>query len=51
MSKSYPSAMIDQNTLFPIAGFKHTVFLKPLLDTKKISNISVGAFTYYSDLE
>ena len=43
--------MIDPDTTFPMAGFEHTAFLRPLLATKSIGNISVGAYTYYSDLD
>ncbi len=40
--------MANQDTLHPIDGGAHTVFLKPLLATKSYINISVGAFSYYS---
>lgn len=39
----------DQRTLYPIEGISNTVYLKPLLETKGHGNISVGAFSYYSD--
>jgi virginiamycin A acetyltransferase len=35
-------------TLHPHRGEPHTVFLKPLLATKMLPNISVGDFSYYS---
>lgn len=41
----------DPSALFPIAGIENTVFLKPLLETRQVENISVGEYTYYSDFE
>lgn len=41
----------DPRALYPIEGISNTVFLGPLLKTKDIGNISVGAFSYYSDFD
>jgi virginiamycin A acetyltransferase len=43
----------DPDCLFPINGIKNTVFLRPLLAGHEpaISNIEVGAYSYYSDFD
>lgn len=46
-------AIPDQDTLFPIAGVKNTVFLRPLMRRihPTIENITIGDYTYYSDFQ
>lgn len=41
----------DPETLYPIAGITNTVFLAPLLERKAVANVSVGAYSYYSDFD
>jgi virginiamycin A acetyltransferase len=42
----------DPDALFPIRGERHTVFLRPLLARQGgRANVSVGAFSYYSDFD
>ncbi len=41
----------DPSSLYPIAGIKNTVFLKPLLEARQVENVSVGDYTYYSDFD
>jgi len=45
----------DPNRLYPVAGFKGTVNLKPLLSRRPppagADTVEVGAYTYYSDFQ
>ncbi len=41
----------DPRRLHPIDDLSNTVFLKPLLETKEIANITVGDYSYYSDFD
>ena len=41
----------DPRRLHPIDNLSNTVFLKPLLDSKEIANITVGDYSYYSDFD
>jgi len=41
----------DPRALYPIASAPNTVFLKPLLQRSAVANVSVGAYSYYSDFE
>jgi len=41
----------DPRRLHPIDDLSNTVFLKPLLDSKEIANVTVGDYSYYSDFD
>lgn len=42
----------DPDTLFPIAGFRNTVFLRALLaGNPLVANVEVGDYSYYSDFD
>lgn len=41
----------DPQRLRPIDNIENTVFLKPLLDTRDVRNITVGDYSYYSDFD
>ena len=42
----------DPDALFPLAGFDNTVFLRPLLASRRdVGNIEVGFYSYYSDFD
>lgn len=45
-----PDSGPDPDALYAIPGFRNTVFLKPLL-AERYPNVSVGAFSYYSDFD
>jgi virginiamycin A acetyltransferase len=40
---------MNADTLFPIAGFKNTIFLKPLIEKSEVGNVVAGDYSYYSD--
>ncbi|MBF0194252.1 MAG: CatB-related O-acetyltransferase [Magnetococcales bacterium] len=40
---------MDSDSLFPIIGFKNTVFLKPLIKKSEVANVIAGDYSYYSD--
>ena len=41
----------DPRRLRPIDNIENTVFLKPLLETRDVRNITVGDYSYYSDFD
>lgn len=45
------ASLPDPDALYPLAGFKNTVLLRPLLAQQPVEagNIGVGRFSYYSD--
>lgn len=42
---------MNPNSIFPIASFKNTVFLKPLIEKSGVKNVIVGDYTYFNDFE
>lgn len=41
----------DPNVLHPLQGFNSIVFLKPLLASEQITNVTVGEYSYYHDFD